>query len=208
MTQKSINRSLKDKMLDHVDHALGRPENPLVETYRNHYSASAVEADAFRDSRYWEEVTVGNEQYPVFVVTETGRKALASYLLMEQAQENLGTIQDVCADWCVGVFGFELHNDLEQRCDRFVEEALELVQALGYEREDVELIIDHVFNRKPGEVAQEIGGTIVTFACLVDAAGYSMRECAHIEIDRIRDPEVIQRIKEKQAAKPPRRRKL
>lgn len=38
---RGVNRSLADPQMDDIDHALGRPRDPLGETYRNHYVAPA-----------------------------------------------------------------------------------------------------------------------------------------------------------------------
>ena len=72
-----------DPMLDDVDHALGRPDDPLGRTYRNYY---ALEADCdlagkLRASPFWKE---GNRapgsDMTVFHVTDAGRRALDAHL--------------------------------------------------------------------------------------------------------------------------------
>lgn len=80
---RQVNRSLKDKGMDHIDHALGRPVDPMVESYRNYFATSAgsKEALAFASSPYWD--THGSTEpsrMVYFFVTEAGRKALKQHL--------------------------------------------------------------------------------------------------------------------------------
>ncbi|MCB4863193.1 hypothetical protein K7W03_26835 [Sphingobium sp. PNB] len=73
-----VNRYLKDKAMDHIDHALGRPVDPRSETYRNYFYVIG-DTDLRRDmtaSPYWRGDGKGGEgEY--FVVTDEGRAALA-----------------------------------------------------------------------------------------------------------------------------------
>jgi len=81
--QKSVNRSLDDPRLDDVDHALGRPRNPLKASYRNHYAAgsNSDECEFMKSSDWWQEwASRSDHQLTTFVVTQAGRKALADYL--------------------------------------------------------------------------------------------------------------------------------
>lgn len=77
----SVNRYLKDKAFDHIDHALGRPVNPLAESYRNYFATSAdsAEAKAFEASDYWERGGIGNGM-AYYNVTQAGRLALRAHL--------------------------------------------------------------------------------------------------------------------------------
>lgn len=77
-----VNRCLKDKPFDHIDHALGRPTWPLRESYRNYF---ATEADseygrAFRASPHWEAGPVIPGGLTCFRVTPAGRAALEAHL--------------------------------------------------------------------------------------------------------------------------------
>lgn len=78
MTQQPINRCLADKAMDRIDHALGRPLNPMAETYRNFYSTSGAEADTMASSPHWIEGRPGS--FRCFAVTDEGRAALAAHL--------------------------------------------------------------------------------------------------------------------------------
>ena len=78
-----VNRSLADPDMDDIDHALGRPRDPLGETYRNHYVAPADSevAEHMRWSFYWSEGKPMNGGRDVlFTVTQMGREALAKHL--------------------------------------------------------------------------------------------------------------------------------
>lgn len=77
----SVNRWLKDKAMDHIDHAIGRPVWPLRETYRNHFATDATGTIAidFAFSPYWARVGQQGDM-AFFAVTTAGRKALAAYL--------------------------------------------------------------------------------------------------------------------------------
>lgn len=69
-----VNRYLKDKAMDHIDHALGRPVDPMGETYRNHFATGADGKDAkqFAASSNWEKVGQRDDM-AFFAVTDAGR---------------------------------------------------------------------------------------------------------------------------------------
>lgn len=79
-----VNRSLRDKAMDHIDHALGRPLDPMQETYRSHFATSrdSDEAKGFRASPHWSEApsTEPFGMMAFFYVTDEGRKALRDHL--------------------------------------------------------------------------------------------------------------------------------
>ena len=75
----SVNRYLVDKSMDHIDHALGRPVDPMGATYRNRFVAGGADADELSMSPHWEEGRrCGEMRY--FGVTQAGRQALANHL--------------------------------------------------------------------------------------------------------------------------------
>ncbi|RVG78233.1 hypothetical protein CN221_38215 [Sinorhizobium meliloti] len=76
-----VNRYLKDKAIDHIDHALGRPVDPMGETYRNHFATGANSKDAkqFAASPNWKKI-VERDDMAFFAVTDAGRKALKDHL--------------------------------------------------------------------------------------------------------------------------------
>lgn len=102
--------------------------------------------------------------------------------------------------WMMACFGPEISADKIERNHRFIEEALELVQANGCTRDEAHQLVDYVFDRPVGEVAQETGGVMVTLAALCLANGTSMHECGEVELARVWQK--IETIRAKQAAKP------
>jgi len=74
-----VNRSLGDPALDDVDHALGRPRNPLGETCRNYYAADP-DTVGFDGSPWWERRGNIPGGLVVWRVTAAGRQALADHL--------------------------------------------------------------------------------------------------------------------------------
>ena len=77
----AVRRSLKDRAMDHIDHAIGRPVWPLRASYRNHF---AVEVDSdlaadFEASEHWTKGRVSGGM-AFYHVTDAGRRALAVYL--------------------------------------------------------------------------------------------------------------------------------
>lgn len=73
----------------------------------------------------------------------------------------------------------------KERAMRFLEEALELVQAEGLNCTEMIKIVLHVDNKEPGQVEQELGGTILTLLAYADSKEYILSVCAELELDRI-----------------------
>lgn len=99
-------------------------------------------------------------------------------------------------------FSMDICRDLTERNHRFLEEALELVQSNGCTASEAHQLVDYVFGRPTGEIVQECGGVMVTLAALCCAADIDMDACAELELHRISDPETMEKIRAKQAAKP------
>lgn len=78
----TVNRSLDDKAMDAIDHALGRPLDPLKSTYRARYvvTDNSPEATAMRASPWWTEIHETGHGLTLFHVTQEGREALAAHL--------------------------------------------------------------------------------------------------------------------------------
>lgn len=73
-----VNRYLKDPAMDHIDHALGRPCDPMAETTRNYFESGTVLM--FEDNPHWERL--GSKFGAVWWgVTDAGRKALKAHLV-------------------------------------------------------------------------------------------------------------------------------
>jgi hypothetical protein len=104
--------------------------------------------------------------------------------------------------WLLSCFGEKIADDTVERNYRFLEESLELVQSLGCSKDDAHSLVDYVFDRPVGDPCQETGGVKVTFAALCAANGISMDQEGEVELRRISAPEVMEKIRRKQLAKP------
>lgn len=111
-----------------------------------------------------------------------------------------GRYQDRVQEWCVACFGPTVATDVIERNHRFLEEALELVQALGCAQDEAHQLVDYVFSRPKGEPAQELGGVMVTVAALAVPNGLDMESAAETELARVWAK--VEKIRAKHAAKP------
>lgn len=110
------------------------------------------------------------------------------------------TFQSRVKPWMMTCFGEAISNDLQERNHRFLEEALELVQATGCTQSEAHQLVDYVFGRPVGEPVQEVGGVMVTLAALCLAAKMDMHSAGETELARIWTK--VEQIRAKQAAKP------
>lgn len=95
-----VNRYLKDKAMDHIDHALGRPVDPRAETHRNYFYLVG-DTDLRRDmaaSPHWQSIgKTADGEY--FAVTTEGRAALT---------DHLKAIGDKHRRWIVSYAGYQM----------------------------------------------------------------------------------------------------
>ena len=103
-------------------------------------------------------------------------------------------------DWMMETFSMEVCRDTTERNHRFLEEALELVQAMGCTQAEAHMLVGYVYGRPVGEPEQEVGGALVTLAALCAAADFSMADLGNRELERCWLN--IDRIRAKQAGKP------
>lgn len=96
---------------------------------------------------------------------------------MKSYQERVG-------DWMQQCFGPEISSDRTERVFRFLEESLELAQALGASKKEAELLVSYVFGRPTGEYPQEIGCVMVSLAALCNAAHADLDRAAEMELAR------------------------
>lgn len=120
-----------------------------------------------------------------------------STLPSEVREENF---QQRVQPWMMACFGAEIAADKLERNDRFIEEALELVQASGYTKDRAHALVEYVFDRPQGDINQEVGGVMVTLAAHCLAHGVDMHAAAETELARIWTK--VEQIRAKQAAKP------
>lgn len=120
-----------------------------------------------------------------------------------QAEQRGGEVvafQSGVDQWMDACFGDTIKADKVERCDRFIEEALEFVQAIGYSAERAHALVDYVFGRDIGEVNQEVGGVMVTLAAACNTVGVDIGAAAQAELARVWTK--VEAIRAKQAAKP------
>jgi NTP pyrophosphatase (non-canonical NTP hydrolase) len=102
--------------------------------------------------------------------------------------------------WMDACFGAEIKADVTERCDRFIEEALEFVQAAGLTADRAHALVDYVFGRPLGDINQEVGGVMVTLAAMCNTLDIGIGQAADAELARVWTK--IDAIRAKQAAKP------
>jgi hypothetical protein len=123
--------------------------------------------------------------------------------LVEDAK-NLGKkpFQKRVLFWAKKCFGLTLATDVNERNQRFAEEALELLQACGMTKRSVLGAVKYVYNRPIGEKKQEVGGTYTTLALLCAANGIDMVAEGERDLLEIDNEETSKRIREKRMTKP------
>jgi NTP pyrophosphatase (non-canonical NTP hydrolase) len=99
--------------------------------------------------------------------------------------------QATIVEWGTRCFGEEHMRDQIVRAARFIEEAAELVQAVGLSKEHAIRALDHVYSREPGKAWQEAGGVGVTLMALCNTLNLSAEDCEIREVERVmsKDPQ-------------------
>lgn len=110
------------------------------------------------------------------------------------------SFQNKVAEWTPTCFGQDIARDTIERNHRFLEEALELVQACNCTASEAHQIVDYVFSREVGEKKQEVGGVMVTLASLCNAYELDLMDAAETEL--LRAWSKIDAIRAKQTMKP------
>lgn len=116
------------------------------------------------------------------------------------AQQHANPFQHRVHPWLMVCFGAEISADRLERSDRFIEEALELLQSGDYPKERIYSLIEYVYGREKGDPAQEVGGVMMTLAAFCLAHGLDMHEAGESELARVWTK--VDKIRAKQAAKP------
>ena len=119
------------------------------------------------------------------------------FLAQQSAHESF---QSRVRPWLLTCFGEAIASDKSERNHRFLEESLELVQALGCTQDEAHQLVDYVFGRPSGDPLQEVGGVTVTLAALCLANALDMAAAGEVELARIWTK--VEQIRAKQAAKP------
>lgn len=120
--------------------------------------------------------------------------------LTPASEEPTESFQARVVPWVLECFGSDCSDDLETRNHRFLEEAIELVQACGGTASAAHQLVDYVFSRPVGVKHQEVGGVQLTLAALCNAQGLNMDAAAEDELARVWT--MVEKIRAKHDAKP------
>lgn len=118
----------------------------------------------------------------------------------DQPSQPFETFTERVLPWLLAAFGEKVTYDKAERNHRFLEEALELVQACGCTSQEAHGLVDYVFGRPVGEVNQELGGVMVSLAALCMANKLDLPGCAETELARVWLN--VEKIRSKQDGKP------
>lgn len=110
--------------------------------------------------------------------------------------------QDAVRLWVLRCFGEEpTEENSPERALRFLEEAMELVQAAGMDFMQVVHMACYVYGRPAEtEIEKEFGGTLTTLMALAQSKGVDLMEAANTEFARMLKN--VAKIRAKQQAKP------
>lgn len=135
-------------------------------------------------------------------LTNEGTSTAGEQNNADEALPSVGdqTFQSRVQPWLMECFGSMIAGDKEERNHRFLEEALELVQACGCTVDEAMQLVGYVYGRPTGDAPQEVGGVMITLAALCLAQGIDMHAAGEAELARIWTK--VEQIRAKQAAKP------
>ena len=129
-------------------------------------------------------------------------KVQADHIADEREMVAVRPFQERVQPWMLECFGSVIAADTVERNHRFFEEAAELVQSCGMTASEAHQLVDYTWSRPVGERSQEVGGVMVTLAALCLANFLDMHEAGETELARITRPDMVIRIRAKQASKP------
>ncbi len=170
--------------------------NPTPAPETAEYYRGAIAA---MEELMYDVIGTGSWKASVKRVTESYRAQLSA-ITPPAIASGTGDFQSRVKPWMDACFGEEISADRKERNHRFIEEALELVQACGGTKQECLALVEYVFNRPTGEPTQEVGGIMVTLAALCLANGFDMHANGETELTRVWGK--IEQIRAKQAAKP------
>jgi len=116
------------------------------------------------------------------------------------AWPSYGTDQAAVEVWVRKTFGDKVMDNPVERGRRVMEEANELGQVEGVTRAEAHKIVDAVFDKAKGELAQEVGGVGVTLLALCARHEMRLDDAVRVEIDRISQGE-REKFRQRQLAK-------
>jgi NTP pyrophosphatase (non-canonical NTP hydrolase) len=191
-----------ERLKRELDHETRRAM--IAEERERHRERAVYLVDPLATIRAIQDTDVGD---PVPPIAEIRPQRLADLLdqvtaLTARVAELEGalSLQSRVAPWMQVCFGTEVSADRVERRHRFIEEALELLQAVDGTKSEALQLVDYVFGREKGEQHQEVGGVMITLAALCLASGLDMHKAGEDELARIWTK--VDAIRAKQAAKP------
>lgn len=103
-------------------------------------------------------MTPENEAHVLWAI-----RHLARFLgLPAMGEPTRPSFQERVHAWVTECFGEHSAQDRTERAHRYLEESLELAQALGCTESEVMRMVRYVYSRPRGEATLEIGGVMVT----------------------------------------------
>lgn len=109
--------------------------------------------------------------------------------------------QQRVTNWLSYCFGYAQSRSKQDRIHRFIEEALELAQAAGCPKADIEALLNHVYAKEPSNVANEVGDVMLTLAGVANAYSCDADACGERSLQKVW--EKCEQIRAKQASKDP-----
>jgi hypothetical protein len=124
--------------------------------------------------------------------TPQGRRHLIRVTMTAAITESLYTCrrdtrdyhQKIITEWIQRTFG-EASLSENERALRFLEESLELVQAAGLPIEKARELLEYVYSRPSGVVAQGVGGVGISLLAFCEKFGISAEEEEALEVERV-----------------------
>lgn len=96
------------------------------------------------------------------------------------------TLQGLIYNWTVAMFGSARATSKKERAFRFIEEAIELAQALGLNHEEVVAVVNRNYQVDAGDVAKELAQTQFTLYALAESIGEDAEGLCRSELSRVR----------------------
>jgi NTP pyrophosphatase (non-canonical NTP hydrolase) len=90
----------------------------------------------------------------------------------------------IATAWAARCFPEQITN-LPERSLRTVEEAIELCQAFEVPKKTILMCVENVYSKPPGDVLQELGGTLMTANILCEIMGVEADKVMEIELQRV-----------------------
>lgn len=121
------------------------------------------------------------------VIISTGSGMVMMWLLLKYRRPTVGRNirQHLVHQWCEETFGWSHAYNKRTRALRFLEEAIELYQAMDGDIPTAKNLLEYVFRNKPGDIRQEMGGVGITLLALGQMMGISADNAEADEFVRV-----------------------